>query len=228
MSDVPHDGRRLFQHEAELLDLLRASFDLSDALLTAFAESFRRLYETYSSVLLSSQDIHSGRVALVGLTNHTQLLVVGGLRAINDGNAHVWSCCARGLIETFGACVMISERPSLAPALLDHGIKAGKLRAAAERAQPGLGPDVDRLNLIVHPASRAIYSGIHPTDLAERMAAFKFGVLRAPREESLEGITVLANLAALLADRLSTLAEDPLVLEAGKRVMIRTPGSQPI
>src|SRR5260370_39832898 len=98
----------------------------------------------------------AGRVVLIGLINHTHHLLVGGLQALRDGNGTVWSLCARSLMETFGACVLISERPQTAPNYLTLRNPAGPLRKAAERAQPGLENDIKRLDEIVHPGSRAI------------------------------------------------------------------------
>jgi hypothetical protein len=36
------------------------------------------------------------------LINHVHYLLIGGLQAVEVGNAAVWSSCARGLIETLG------------------------------------------------------------------------------------------------------------------------------
>jgi hypothetical protein len=140
-------------------------------------------------------------------------------RGALHGNGPVWSACVRGLMETFGACVLISEHPGSAPNYLQH-IKAGKLRAAAERAKPGLGRDIDRLNQIVHPVSGAIYAGFKPIDAEARIARVRFGMQPPDQEEGTEGIVVLANMAALLVEKLTDLLSSPEVLSAGKRIMV--------
>jgi len=71
-------------------------------------------------------------------------------------------------MESFGASVLISERPETTPNYLTLGSKPGKLRAAAGRMQPGVAKDISRLNDIVHPGSRAILAGFHVVDVQQR------------------------------------------------------------
>src|ERR1019366_1631552 len=78
-------------------------------------------------------------------------------------------------METFGACVLISERPESVTKHLEH-VSAGKLYNAAKRVMPGLGADIERLHKIVHPGSGAVYSGFKVVDDKERFVDFKLGL----------------------------------------------------
>ena len=119
-------------------------------------------------------------------------------------------------METFGACVLISERPQTAPNYLGLGNKPGRLRAAAERAQPGLANDISRLNEIVHPGSRAILSGFQVMDVEQRTLGALYGLRRPSQAEAKEAVTVLANLATLIGDKLEALSRMPVVVYSGK------------
>jgi hypothetical protein len=84
----------------------------------------------------------------------------------------LWSLCARSLMETFGACVLISERPQTAQNYLTLRNPAGPLRKAAEQAQPGLENDIKRLDEIVHPGSRArVATCFSPEENCKALAA---------------------------------------------------------
>ena len=157
----------------------------------------------------------------MGLINHVHCLLVGGVRAVEAGNAAVWSACVRGLIETFGASVLISERPGTVPSYLEH-VSAGKLYGAAERGRPGLGGDIKRLHKIVHPMSGAIFAGSTPINEETKTAIFTFGLSPPGASDGREGIIILANLAALIAKKFEELVSNHAVLSAGKVIMIRT------
>jgi hypothetical protein len=123
-------------------------------------------------------------------------------------------------METFGACVLISENTNIAPNFLEN-VSPGKLRAAAERASPGLDKDIKRLHQIVHPVSGAIFSSFKITDDQARNVSVQLG-LRAPStEDGREGVFVLTNLIALIHDRFEELIARPEVLNSGKLIMIR-------
>ncbi len=217
---------QLFPYERRALEALEQEFALERPLVVGFATSLNELACMFEKVTVGVEgEFRSGRVVIMGFINHVHHLLAGGLRALHDGNGPVWSACVRGLMETFGACVLISECPGTAPNYLNH-IKASRLRAAAKRAQPGLGKDIDRLNQIVHPVSAAIYAGFRCIDDESRAVHIQFG-LRSPRvDEGREGVTVLANLAALLSEKLNELLSRPEVLSAGKPVMVRSDHAQ--
>lgn len=158
---------------------------------------------------------------LMGFINHVYLLLIGGLQAIEVGNVAVWSNCVRGLIETFGACVLISERPLTAPNYLKYA-DGGKLYAAAGRAHPGLKEDIKRLHQIVHPSSGAIYAGRTEIDMINRTAVFKFGLNPPSASDGREGVVVLGNLAVLIEKKLNALVSNHDVLSAGKAIMVRS------
>jgi hypothetical protein len=157
----------------------------------------------------------------MGLINHAHCLLSGGLQALQANNPAVWSGCARGLIEIFGACVLISERPSTTPNYLEDKITAGKLYAAAARAHTGLGRDIKRLHLIVHPASGAIFAGSVVVDNKMSIAAFRFGLRQLDASDGREGVIVLANIADLISRKLKKLISNPAVLSAGKVIIDR-------
>lgn len=212
---------QLLPYERLTLEALERGFALERPLVVGLANSLNKLARMFEKVTTVDVEgkIRAGRVVMIGFINHVHHLVAGGLRALQDGNSPVWSACVRVLMETFGACVLISEHPGTAPKFLDH-IKAGRLRAAAERAQPGLGKDIDRLNQIVHPVSAAIYAGFRRMDDESRTVHIQFGLRSPGVDEGREGVTVLANLAALLAEKLDELLSCPEVLSAGKPVMV--------
>ncbi len=214
----------LLPYERQALEALEQMFALERDLVIRLAESMNTLASLFDEVACSSNiQFAEGRVVLVGLVNHAHHMLSGGLQALHVGNGPVWSCCVRALMETYGACVMISECPGNTPNHLKH-IKAGKLRAAAERGNPGLKNDIHRLDQIVHPASGAIYAGFRPSDLDAHCAHAQFG-LRAPSlEEGHEAVVVLANIASLIVEKLKSLANRSDILTQGKLVMNRVDG----
>jgi hypothetical protein len=210
----------LFPYERQVLETLEQTFELERELVVDFALSLNDLVRLFKEVACRSEmQFREGCVVLLGLVNHTHHLLNGGMQALHVGNGPVWSCCVRGLMEIYGACVLISERPRTAPNYLKH-VAAGKLRAAAERGHPGLKDDIYRLDQIVHPAAGAIYAGFQPVDTEAYFVHARFG-LRAPTlDEGREGATVLANIASLIVEKLKELAGHSDVLTQGKLIMV--------
>ena len=186
-----------------------------------FAQSLNALRRLFEKVVGGPEhEFRDGRIVIMGFLNHAHHLLAGALQALEAGNGVVWSACVRGLMETFGACVMISERPeSVTNHLKD--VSARKLYNAAERGRPGLGADIKRLHKIVHPASGAVYSGFKVVDDKERSIDFKLGLRYPEPNEGREAVTVLANLAAFLEEKLEALANNQKVLSAGNVFMVR-------
>jgi hypothetical protein len=215
----------LFPYEREALEALEQRLALKREVVVGVAQALIALRRIFERVVMDGEDeFRAGRTVILGFINHSHHLLVGGLHALQVGNGPVWSACVRGLMETFGACVLISERPKTAPNYLQH-VKAGQLRAAAERGHPGLGGDIDRLNQVVHPDSGAVYAGFKPIDSMERNAHIPFGLQPPAGDEGREGVIVLANLAALIVESLEKLSSQPEVLLAGKVIMVRTGSS---
>jgi len=213
----------LFHYERRVLEALEQEFRLERRLVAGFALSLNQLRRLCEDVALSNEmEFKEGRLVLVGFINRTHNLLIGGLQALEAGNGHVWSTCVRGLMETFGACALVSKNPTIAPNFLGNGIPAGKLRAVADRAQPGLGRDIGKLNSIVHPGPGSIHDGFQVTDAKTHTAHFQFGLRKPTAHDGREGVIVLANLASLIADKLQELALRQEVLNAGKIVMQRT------
>lgn len=214
----------LFPYERHSLETLEREFGVERQTVVGFAQSLNALRRLFEKVVSGPEhEVRDGRVVIMGFTNHVHHLLAGALQALEAGNTVVWSACVRGLIETFGACVMISERPeSVTNHLRD--VSAGKLYNAAERGSPGLGGDIKRLHKIVHPASGAVYSGLKVVDDKERSVDFRLGLRHPEPNEGREAVTVLANLAAFLEEKLTALANNPKVLSAGKVVMVRRSG----
>jgi hypothetical protein len=211
----------LFEYERAALERVNGLFAPDPDLVQASAATLKMLRDIFDHLTKPEADYRSGRVAVIGLTNHTHHLFVGGLQSLVEGNAHVWSACLRGLIETFGACVMIEESPQIAPNFLGDNIKAGKLRAAAERAQPGMGADLDRLNSIVHPASGAVHAGFAVLDRENRIAGLQFGYRVQTQHDGCEGVAALANTTILITERIERIAQNDTILSAGKTIMVR-------
>lgn len=225
MGDIStSEGRQfqieLFPYERHSLETLERAFGVERETIVGFAQSLNALRTFFEEVVGGSgQEFRAGRVVIMGLINHAHQLFAGGLQALEAGNGVVWSACVRGLMETFGACVMIAEKPKSVTNHLEH-VPAGKLLNAAERGQPGLGADIRRLHKIVHPGSGAIYSGFKVVHDKDRAVEFRFGLRQPEPSEGREGVIVLANLALHLEAKLETLARNEEVLSAGKVVMV--------
>lgn len=213
--------REPFPYERHSLETLERRFEVNREIVLGFAQSLnalRRLHETVAGG--PEHDLRGGRIVIIGFINHAHHLLAGGLQALAVGNGVVWSTCVRGLIETFGACVMISERPETVTNHLEN-VPAGKLYNAAKRGRPGLAGDIERLHKIVHPGSGAIYSGFTVLDQKEGTVNFTFGLRQPELDEGREAVTVLAHLAAFLETELQALANNEKVLSTGSVVMVR-------
>src|ERR1700737_3338513 len=124
---------QLLPYERRSLEILEQKFGIEREIVIAFAASLRAFSELFRTLIHDGEpDFKAGRVVLIGLINHAHHLLIGGLQALEVGNGAVWSACVRGVMEVFGAGVLISEHPGSAPSYLDY-VKAGRLRAAAER-----------------------------------------------------------------------------------------------
>ena len=212
----------LYPYERQALEALEHSFEIDRKIVIAFAKSLDELTNLFKEIAYGPEkQFHAGRVVLLGLSNNAHHLLNGGMQALQVGNGVVWSACVRGLIEIYGACILISEHPGKAPNLLEY-VKAGKLRAAAERECHGLKGDIDRLDQIVHPLSGAIYAGVKPICTERHTVNVGFGLKIPTIEEAREATTVLANMATLIIEKLRALSVRNEVLSAGKLVMIRS------
>jgi hypothetical protein len=215
----------LIPYERRSLELLEKKFFLERETVIGFAQSLNVLFHLYERVALNFKgDFSAGRVVIIGLINHTHNLLIGGLQALEAGNGAVWSACLRGLMETFGACVLISEEPMKAPSFLEGGkktISAGKLRSAAERGKKGLEKDISRLNKIVHPDVNAIFASFTIANAKENIIKAHFGLQPPTAEDGREGVIILANMAALLEQRFAELVSREDVLSSGKLLMQR-------
>jgi hypothetical protein len=208
-------------YEARVLEALSRKFSLEEKLTGHLAENLNLLARLFERVVSDAEpEIRAGRIVIIGLINHVHCLLAGGLQALEVGNGGAWSACGRGLIETLGACVRISERPNSAPSYLDH-IEAGKLYTAAERAHPELREDIKRLHQIVHPASGAIYACTSVLDESKKMISFEFGLQQPDAAEGREGIIFLANLALLIVDQFAALVSNGAVFSTGKVIVER-------
>jgi hypothetical protein len=211
----------LFPYERAALETLEKKFELERELIIGFADSLsvlRFLYERIGSD--SGGEFRAGRVVIMGFISHIHHLLAGGLQALEVGNSPVWAACVRGLMETFGACVRISERPGTVISHLEN-ISPGKLRAAAERGQPGIAGDLKRLDRIVHPGPGAIYAGSKVIEAdSSRRVQFRFALSQPEHAEGRSGVIMLANLAGMLIQKLEELSSRNEILSAGKLVMV--------
>jgi hypothetical protein len=212
----------LLPYERRTLETLERKFSLERELTIGFAEDLNLLARLFERVVSSSEpEFKAGRVVIMGLINHVHHLLVGGLQALEVGNGTVWSACVRGLIETLGACVLISEQPGRAPNYLER-VSAGKLYTAAARSNPKLREDIKRLHQSVHPGSGAILAGSTVVNEAMNTAVFDFGLRQPSASEGREGVIFLANLAVLIVMKFEGLVSNHDVLSAGKVFMDRT------
>jgi len=212
----------LLPYERQALESLEQSLALERELVVGFAGSLNELALLFGEVARpSDMEFREGRVVLVGLINHAHHLLNGGMQALQVGNGPVWSSCVRGLMETYGACVLISESPGTAPNHLKH-ITAGKLRAAAERGHRGLKGDIHRLDQIVHPVSGAVYAGFRSINEEAKLARIQFGLRSPSKDEGREAVIILANIASLIVEKLRELAGRSDVVTQGNIIMVRT------
>jgi hypothetical protein len=213
----------LFPYEKSLLESLMQSYSLDAGVINDFGMTLNTLAQLFEKVIhCPDHEFFAGRVVLMGLISHTHLLITGGLQSLEAGNGSVWSACFRGLIEVFGAMVLIEERPNTAPNHLDH-VKPGKLRAAADRACPGLGGDIDRLNSVVHPGPGAILCASSTVvDTAQREVIFIYGLKKTKNDECREGINCLANISRLILLKAEALSSKNDILSKGKLILSRT------
>ena len=212
---------RLTTYEIASITNLTEQFSLGENFITAFAESLEGITELFQLVGAGVSEFRAGRVVMIGLLNHAHHNLAGALKALEDGNAIVWANCVRSLVEVFGACVLIAEEPGKVANHLE-AFSAGKLYSAAERGQPGLKGDIKKLHGIVHPGPGSIYSALEPEDIGERTTRVEFGLRPVTKENGLEAMIVLANLALWIEERIRLLAEDGRVLAIGKRIMVVT------
>lgn len=210
---------RLLSYEASSLAKLAKQFSLSENFVGAIAESLAGLQELFVDAAGDIDEFRAGRVVIMGLLNHAHHNLAGGMKALEDGNAIVWANCVRGLIEVFGACVLIGEQPGRAVSHLEE-LSAGKLYAAAERGRPGLKTDLKKLHAIVHPGAGAMYAGFEPIAHSHQKVRIEFGLHPVPKEAGPEPVIVLANLALGIEEKLRALIQDGKVLSVGKQIMV--------
>ena len=209
-------------YERRLLEALESKFDVERDIRVGIAKDLNSLARLFDKVVSRPEpEFKAGCVVIMGLINHVHCLLVGGLQAVESGNAAVWSNCARGLIETLGACVLISQSPLSAPGFLQY-VSPVKLYSAAESARRGLKGDVKRLHQIVHPASGAIYASRQSVDTATNTATFEFGMRQPSAAEGREGVIYLGNLAVFIVEKFEELSSNNAVLSAGSVVMERS------
>src|ERR1035437_8904199 len=101
----------LMQYEVDSLQWVAANFDVEEEVIQGFGSSLNALALNYLALLKDAPEYREGRVVMLGLLNHAHHLLAGGLTALQSGNGIVWSACLRGLIEIFGASVLIREKP---------------------------------------------------------------------------------------------------------------------
>jgi hypothetical protein len=216
----------LARYEREALETLEQTFSLDREMVVGFAFSLNRLTDLCDQTVRESEcEVKAGRIVMMGLLNHAHLLLIGGLQSLLAGNAAVWSACTRGLMETFGGFVLMEENPQIAPNFLES-VKPGKLRAAAERAKPGLEGDIRRLHNIVHPGWGAILSGHQVVDAKQANVLFAFGLRQLSQVEGREAVTVLANMALFMVEKIESLMTRKTILGTGKVIMIRKPSDE--
>jgi hypothetical protein len=201
---------------------LESKFEVERDTTVGIAEDLNSLARLFEKVISCPEpEFKAGRVVIMGLINHVHCLLVGGLQAVESGNAAVWSNCARGLIETLGACVLISQSPLSAPSFLQY-VSPRKLYDAAASARSGLKGDVKRLHQIVHPVSGAIFAGRQQVDTETHTATFEFGMRQPSAAEGREGVIYLGNLAVLIVEKFEELSSNTEVLSAGSVIMERS------
>lgn len=209
-------------YESRTLEALKQKFSLERDLTVGIAQDLHLLARLFEQVVTYPDcEFRAGRVVIMGLLNHVHCLLIGGLHAVEVGNYAVWSNCARGLIETLGACVLILKSPLSAPSYLKH-VNATKLYNAAATARPGLSKDIKRLHQIVHPASEAIYASRRTIDQYTNTVTFEFGLNSTiSPNDAREGVIYLGNIAGLIVEKLEKLVSNNDVLSAGSVIMER-------
>jgi hypothetical protein len=124
-------------------------------------------------------------------------------------------------MEVLGACILIPEKRAFAPTLLNH-VKVGKLYNAAKLQLPGLASDFERLHGIIHPGPNAILAGHRMIDRNDAKVVFTYGLVPLTEREGREGVTVLANMAVHIIEKLHLIVAHRATLLEGKIIMQRT------
>jgi len=206
------------QRESELLDeLLRLHPDIESDGVDACRAGFEAFRGLYLRIAESHRDIRQGQFALLGVVNHSYCLLLGGIDALLDGNAHLLSAAARSLLETVGLLRYVESRPNKLPRMLGEGISAGKLRNAAKEEIPSLAEEIDRLDAIVHPGKTSVFAGIRVRNWETREAEFVLGVHTLSTAQFTSELLFLLNIALGIAKVLERLlAKQPEILRVGK------------
>ena len=148
---------KLIPYERRVLESLESKFQLEGEIIVGIAFSLEALRASFERVLPTTVRGRSSDRGESRLRGSSTMRTTSSLGASTPSSPRQMGRYGppvfAGLIETYGACVLITEKPGCAPKFLGDRIKAGQFRAAAERGCPGLGGDIDRLNNIVHPAS---------------------------------------------------------------------------
>ena len=167
----------------------------------------RRSRVLLTAVMETSPDgLHSGQVALLGILYRTHELFLGGLEQLCRGHKHVWASCLRGLVETFGATVFVTEKPNRLESLVrGTGVKVSRLREAAKRRISGLRADVEWLDAVSHPGTTSMFLGMRIANEADRLTIFAVPPPSLDAEEVNNGVDVLIGVCQLIQDEVSTI-----------------------
>jgi len=212
----------LLPYERRSLETLQRDFGVEAEIIAGFAQSLKTLRGTCDRLLSEGRkEFRGGRLAMIGLTRHSHQLLAGGLQALEAGNELVWSKCVLSLVEAFGACVMISEKPEAITSLLEVESSEGFLKAAA-RAETELVPDISRLQRVIRPGPEAAYAGFQSVDDKGWYADFECGLCCPKPSDGRKALIVLANLAYYLGTKLEAVAKNEKALAAGEVVMVRS------
>lgn len=208
--------------ELQAIEELRKKYSgLPTDLLEAIEERFRQTRILLTRVAEGSGgELREGQVALMGILNRTNELLLGGIQQVIQRNKHVWGTCLRGLIETFGALAWVSEKPARLPALVQgDGVRVGKLLNAAYNRLQGVQDDYARLSSLVHPGSTSLLLGLRVVNEAQRLAIFAVPAPDLSANEARAGVEILVVACRIIHEEVQALlGSHPGVINSGKPV----------
>lgn len=181
--------------------------NLPEGYLSAIEDVLRRSRVRLTAVVETSPDeLHWGQLTLLGVLYRTHELFLGGIEQLCRGHKHVWAACLRGLVETFGATVFVSEKPNCLKSLVrNRGVTAGKSRSAAMRRIRQLRADLSWLDAIVHPGTTSMLLGMRMVNETDGFTIFGVPPLPLSTEEVDKGVDALIDVCRLINEEVEAI-----------------------
>jgi hypothetical protein len=209
--------------ERSISSLKSAPYEIGDEAITALEEFFRQLRRIDQQLTYASPTrLYESQWAVYGIVSRSYQLMLCCIEQIASGNWNGFYAAARGLVETLGSIVWVSENPERLTALVRNDqLRIKALLDAGRRKYPELGVTYSSLSSIVHPNRDSHLLAMRPVARRgeERVASpftLGFSDYFAARK-----VALLMELGASITRELaSLLAQGPDIPKRG-RVMAR-------